>query len=482
MPAAIGRARGHATSGPVATGLLAIGAAILAAGTVAASPTNPLLPVVLIAGVAALAVAIAQPLALVALGVVAIPLEGFFPGLVGPSQAILGLAVVGWFVHLGASSPVTLPRHPALAAFALLVLAQAAGLLFAPEPLVVARQTIAWGALFLVAVLIAREASERQLAQLLYAFAICGGVAGLVAVIDPQPLTAVVFQGSDVNRATGGLGSPNALGMLLGLTIPVQLVFCLRGTSLSRLVAAVCFGLAMLGMAFAVSRGAFIGLGASMLVLAFWRPFRNAAVLLVPIVVVLSLIGHNPASPIGTRVVERLSEATTTASENPRLILWRAAPQMIEDRPVFGLGALEYGYYGPEYRLRLTEGIANHAHNLLLTIVIESGIVGLAAMVSLLGFVGAGLRRVIRYGSGLSHALGWALAATFVGFLANGVLDYGLGAAPIGSAFFGLIGCAIGLSLRAGRPAGTSRNAAQAARPPGTGPTGRPSSAITGRA
>ncbi len=425
-------------------------AALLAAGSVAVSGDAPVFAVALVAGLLVTVVAVLRPLWVVAAGVLAIPLEGFFPGLIGPSQGLLGLAAVGWLVGWGSTRPLTIPRHPVLVGFAILVVANAAGLLFAPEPFVVVRQVITWGTLLIIAFAVAHSAGLREVRALLLAFAGCGGIAGIAAIIDPQPLTSVVFTGGDVSRATGGLGSPNALGMLLVLALPVQAVFAIRGTPIERVIGAGAGVLAMMGMTLAVSRGAFIGLGVALLVLALWPPFRKAAVLAAPLVVLLAMVGNNPESKVfdTSRVINRLTEVKTTGPNNSRLVLWEAAPEMIADRPIFGLGGLEYGYYTASYGIPSTEGIAPHPHNLLLTIVVESGLVGLTGLLMMFGGLAAGLRRVTRTATGMEVGLAYGLLASFAGFFVSGILDYALGAAPIAAAFFVPVGCAVALILR----------------------------------
>lgn len=445
--------RSDITSARWTVALSALGA-LLAAGLVAAFPTQPLLPVAAVLLLVVLVVAVLRPLVIVALGVMAVPLEGFFPGLVGPSQGLLGIAALGWLVGVGASRPLVLPRHPALVGFAVLFVANAAGLLFAPEPFVVARQVVTWGTLLVIAFCIAHSADRRVVELLLLAFCVCGGLAGAVAIVNPQPLTSFVFLGGDVTRATGGLGSPNALGMLLTLAIPVQIAFALAGRPWERAVGAGGATLAMVGMTLAVSRGAFLGLGVALLVLAFWAPFRRAAIVMLPLVVVLAFVGSNPESKVfdPSALVERLTEVKTTGPNNSRIVLWEAAPAMIADRPVFGMGALEYGYYTPEYGIPSSEGVAPHAHSLVLTIVVESGLVGLTGLLLLLGGLAVGLQRAFRGSSGLTAGLSIGLLAAFAGFFVSGIFDYALGAAPIAAAFFVPVGCAVALTLRPDRP------------------------------
>ncbi|WP_354697399.1 hypothetical protein DSM112329_03024 [Paraconexibacter sp. AEG42_29] len=438
-------ARGLPTVAVFALSLLA---AAVAAGSVAAAPENPLVPVALVGGALLFCVAVLRPLAVVCLGVLAIPLEGYFPGLVGPSQALLGLAALGWLIGWASSPPVALPRHPALGGFLVLMAVILLGMAFAPEPAVVGRQLATWGALLIVAGAIAHSANAKGVELILIAVAVAGGLAGAIAVVDPQPLVGAVFLGTDVNRATGGLGSPNALGMLLGLTVPIQIVLALRAPTLElRILGAGCAALALAGMALSVSRGAFIGLAAAFLVLAFWDPFRRTLLIAVPLLITLTIVGSNPATPIGSNVVDRLSGTTQNASSNPRLDLWRKTPAIIEDHPFFGIGALEFTHYAPQYDLETREGIPNHAHNLLLTMTAETGVVGLAAFLFMYAAVARALLAVIRLGSGLERGFAFALAASFVAFFVNGILDYALGAAPLAAAFFVLVGCAVGLRV-----------------------------------
>jgi putative inorganic carbon (HCO3(-)) transporter len=436
--------------GDMAMLVLAVLAAGLAAGSVAASRGNVVVPVVLVGAIPAVAVAIWRPFAVMTLGVLVIPLEGFFPGLVGPSQALLGLGAVGWIARWAASPPLTLPRQGAITAFAALMAVEAAGLLFADEPAIVARQVATWGALLVVAAAIAHSATPRQVRQLLFALAVTGGLAGAVAIVDPQPLTGAVFLGTSVSRATGGLGSPNALGMLLALCLPLQAVFALRADTMAkRWIGGACVALALVGMGLAVSRGAFAGLGAAIVVLALWAPFRRAALILLPLLIVLSLVGSNPVSPFSAKITERLTDRSTAGTSNPRVELWKKTPAMIKDHPVFGIGGLEFLHEAPAYGMATQEGIPNHAHSLLLTMTAESGFAGLAAFLALLGSVALALRRTLRSVAGLERGLAFAMVAGFGGFFVNGILDYALGAAPIAAAFFVLVGCAVGLRVPA---------------------------------
>jgi O-antigen ligase len=418
-----------------------------------------MVPLGVVVAIAALAVAIASPMTLVEVGIIAIPLEGFVHRV---TTGIFLVAAAGWLLRWATTSPVRLPRHPALLALTVYVLANAAGLLFAPEPTVVARQVLTFTPLLIVAVMAAHPANRSHLPRLMLAVAISGGLLGLVAIADPRPLTGYVYAGPALSRATAGLGSPNVLGMLLGLSVPVQVLFAIKGSRTIRLIGLACLALALTGMTLSVSRAAFIGVGASVLVLAGWRPFRQFALIAVPLVAVLALVGHNPATPVTAKVVKRFTSSDeSTGTANPRIALWKKAPRMIADRPIFGEGALEYAHYAPSYGVTVVGGVATHAHNLLLTAAVETGLVGALALLGLFWGLALAIPRILhRARDSLEEGMGWALGACVAGFFVNGILDYALGAAPVADMFIVLSGITVGLALappsravRSGRPA-----------------------------
>ncbi|MTD43079.1 hypothetical protein GKE82_01845 [Conexibacter sp. W3-3-2] len=457
LPTAHRASRPPGAFGVALTGALVLLAGLLAAAMVNAAPSSAILPLIAAAGVVALYVAIAHPTLMVAGAALAVPLEAFRPGAISPSAAVIGLAAIGVLIRWVCTTPLRLPRHPALIAFFVLVVVNAAGLVFAVSPVDVGRQLVVWMTLLVVVGGFALTATRRDVRFVMLALAVCGGLAGAVAIIDPKPLTGYVFGGGDVTRATGGFGSPNALGALLVLTMPIQVVLALRGHPIVRAVAAGCFVVSLVGMGLSVSRGAFVGLGAALLVLALWPPVRRMAAVLLPVVLVVSLVGSNPASPIAGKVVERLTEVQTAGSSNPRLVVWRKAPQILSDHPIFGVGALHFGYYASVYGIRFPEGVPDHAHNLILNTAIENGLLGLAAFLAMFATALAAMRRVIRTASGEGAALAYALAAALTGFFVSGLVDDALGVTPIGVAFFLALGCVIGLSLDEQRRASAAR-------------------------
>ncbi|HYF28537.1 MAG TPA: O-antigen ligase family protein [Baekduia sp.] len=458
--AAVGAGSSRLGSGLATAG--AVAGAGLVAAVAAGAPPDPTPVVGLFAAAGLLAFAVWRPLAVVALGVLVVPFEGWVPGPAGPSQLVLAAAAFGWVVRWLLSPPLRLPGHPALLAFLALVAVNAAGLLFAPERSVVFGQVFTWGTLLVVAVALASAAGQPAIRDVALACAVAGGIAGVRAIVDPQPLTGVVFGGGEVERATAGLGSPNALGVFFVLVIPLQLVLTiLPGPTWQRGLAALCAALSLVGMTLAVSRGAFAGLAVALLLLALWAPFRRIALAAVPVLAAIAIIG-NPVSMVDTSdVVTRLSEVESTAASNPRIALWEATPDMIADHPLFGVGALEFGYYAASYGILSSQGTPNHAHSMPLTIAAELGLLGLAAFLAFVVGVGGALTRAARRAAPEGRGLAFGLAAGLSGFVVSGMVDYVLGSAPIAAAVFVLSGLGVALAL------GTPRAAAPTGMMPG---------------
>lgn len=112
------------------------------------------------------------------------------------------------------------------------------------------------------------------------------------------------------------------------------------------------------------------------------------------------------------------------SSFSSRMIIWNSAGKIIEDNPVFGIGAgnfqekyLEYQKFFPPY----LEWAVPHAHNLFLEFYLSSGLVGLIAFVGLI-FIWA-----IPFLKGGKETRSRSLELFFLAYMAwivlNGLLD-----------------------------------------------------------
>ena len=122
---------------------------------------------------------------------------------------------------------------------------------------------------------------------------------------------------------------------------------------------------------------------------------------------------------------------------------------MVLDHPVFGVGANEFSLVAPSYGLidPITGYTFEHPHNIVLTIAVELGLVGLAALLWLV----AGLLRVLwraRATAPADRAAAVAIAAAFTAVAVQGLVDYTLRSNVLVAVLAVLAGCAVVLGQR----------------------------------
>ncbi|MBI1276998.1 MAG: hypothetical protein GC179_02595 [Anaerolineaceae bacterium] len=205
-------------------------------------------------------------------------------------------------------------------------------------------------------------------------------------------------------RAFGTFGQPNPFGGFMGLLIPLAVmstfgyVLRWRKSDVSvNLWLAIYYGISSVilitAIAMSWSRGAWLGLGAALLIMGFFIPRRTRLGLLLFLgISVLALVvwfsGLLPQS-----IVQRLETSTTEffAFEDvrgvditpdnfaiaERLAHWQAAINMITANPFLGIGFGNYAAAYPKYQLINWNEPLGHAHNYYLNIFAEAGIIGL---------------------------------------------------------------------------------------------------------
>lgn len=141
------------------------------------------------------------------------------------------------------------------------------------------------------------------------------------------------------------------------------------------------FGMALI---LTFSRGALLALTIGLVLMALDRaPGRKYRILLLG--VAGSLVAWFAiAVPVGRRLFDFAGRSLAEVS-NDRLFVWQEAIRTIQDHPWLGVGLGNYG-------AQLTE--QPWAHNMILQVSVETGIVGLLAYLSFLGAVGWMLVRV----------------------------------------------------------------------------------------
>lgn len=181
-------------------------------------------------------------------------------------------------------------------------------------------------------------------------------------------------------------------------------------------------------VAFAVTyvRGAWVGLVVGIAVLIGLLRRGRALLAVATIVVVIALL----FLPGVRRRVESIADPTDVTTQD-RLYMWQSGLAMVRDHPLFGVGPggvkREYPRYALPQALHKHRG---HLHNTPLQILVERGIIGLAAWLAIwIGFFGC-VGRILRHlplDAIRERRLTVGALAAVAAFLVGGLTEYNFG-------------------------------------------------------
>jgi len=271
------------------------------------------------------------------------------------------LAAWGWKAFL---------RSPLSAALAALVateaIATAAGISWRAGVFEVA-STIGDALGFVVLWLtLAEPAARRTFLTLFFASGVAACVFALALTITRHPPAAFAYEHG---RAAGTFLQPNEFAGYLLFLIPLGVAQWAAPPLLRRLGLAAA-GVGAVALAMSASRSAILGmlLAAPVLVRRFGRR---------------ALIGYGIAAAVALAL--GLTVARNVAhdpSENAsRIAVWRGAMRMVERFALVGVGPVAFDVAYPLYKMPDAQVDEVHAHDLPLNVLIENGVLGLAALV-----------------------------------------------------------------------------------------------------
>ncbi len=267
------------------------------------------------------------------------------------------------------------------------------------------------------------------------------------------------FGGAVVSgRVTGVFAQPNEFGLFVAMALMIALASVPGRRPTARVFARTSVVVLIAALAVSLSRGAWLGALAGTAGLALLLPtVRRAVLRTVPIAVLLVAVATAvaPDQP-QLRILTARVLTITEGAENPydeRPAIYAEALRLTADSPWTGQGPGTFPVASASSIREGESGEAKHAHNALLTVAAETGLLGLVAV---LGLTVAVLIAVVRTAQQVRHqalpsaqAVAGAGAALLV-VVGHGLIDYPLRNPVI----FLLIWLLVGLVFAAERLAG----------------------------
>ena len=308
--------------------------------------------------------------------------------------------------------------------------------------------TAAYVLLFLVVA--AHLRTEDQLRRLFFVIAAAGTLAAVYGIGQHFGYDPLRSTEQDHTRAAMTLGNPIFAGAFLAMTMPITMALLLRARgNVSPLVHIFLVALPLtaqvMALLFTLSRGPWVGatagIGVTLILLArylgretFSRALAMLAVagaisMLVSLVPAAGVLNPDAESTVGGRLAGIIEE-TTSGGLSSRLIIWQTAGRVsttvpwvdtglypeLPDlavrglRPIIGYGPDMFPYaYQLIGETRATSSLIAHGHNFLVHTMVELGLLGVAAYLTIAAGVAFVLMRALRSLAGGGVSFGRAM-------------------------------------------------------------------------
>jgi putative inorganic carbon (HCO3(-)) transporter len=279
--------------------------------------------------------------------------------------------------------------------------------------------------------------SERRIIQLFWAVVIgigFGDVAGLWITISDA-----VRMHPQVDRLRIlSLGSAAAPYLVMVLSLIAGLTFRVRWTRGQWLVLGMAVSLSIVALILTYTRSMWIVSVVVMVMVAAlqktWWPSVVAAVLIMGLGVGLA------TSPVIQGRTRMLTDLHRDASLVERYEIWGAALNMVRDHPMLGVGAKCFIVHSERYHVPNGQ---RQAHNQLMNVAAETGIVGLICFLAWVAYYAVFLFKLRQLRTGtISRAMWLAAMGSFVVVAVHGIVE-AIFAAEIALLFMLITGCLI---------------------------------------
>lgn len=231
-------------------------------------------------------------------------------------------------------------------------------------------------------------------------------------------------------RLVGSFGNPNSLAGIMLILIPIGLFGVIRYRRECPKAAVVAMLLTAASLCILVctgSRNAYLSF-AIIFILCFYMIWRHQDWMSIKILAVFVIVvGLAAAIAAPGLVSQRLQN---NVQRDGRVYLMKSAVQIIEEKPLVGIGL---GNWGRVYHERFEADNPNHEkgiqspHNIYLQVWNETGLIGFLGFLSLIGFqLGSMIRALRQFYRRQPHGFPW-LSGLFLPLLAIflfGLMDY----------------------------------------------------------
>lgn len=409
-------------------------ALVCCAAVLLAYRTDPVVPLMGAAAIAAAIAGFVRPVWVVYAAILAVPFEAVAlplgPAALTPAESLFALAGGAWALRRIADGRLPAVPTPLTIPLLALVLAVLPGLINAQDDFQVLKRFAMWGLFFLTFNMLVAEGSRATVRNMLVALAAAGGIEGLIVVFS-------AVGGGPVDRFQGTFEHANTLGLFVAMALPAAIAVALGRSGALRAPAIAAAAAMVAALVFSLSRGAVLGAVGGLVVFLAVRSFRRllVATVAVGLVVSLLILGGAIAPPQGIPQVTALEERLTGAgpgADRPddRIRIWDNTPRLIADHLWFGVGSYNFKEFSVRYGIVKAETRQpyTHAHNVPLTVLAEMGLVGLAAFVWVLVGIARVLLRACSRRAGRDRVWAIAIAGTVTAVGLQGLVDDTIGA------------------------------------------------------
>jgi putative inorganic carbon (HCO3(-)) transporter len=304
--------------------------------------------------------------------------------------------------------------------------------------------------------LLTRLLADRRGVRQLVGALVLGGVAASLVGFGQLATGVGPIEAEGVDRIRATYRSPNNLALLLDRVAPLAVALTLAGAGWVWAAAAAAL---LLALALTYSVGGWLATATGLAVVLVLARGRRA---LVPLALIgaLAVAGTLVARP--EYLVGQLDLGPDSTS-GVRVLLWRAAVEMLRDHPLFGIGLDNFVYrYNPErggdylspegWR----EPDLSHPHNLLLDWWLSLGVLGALLLLRLLVLAWRLGRKALAATAGdrVGRALAVGWLGSLVATLAHGLIDNSFFLPDLAALWWMGLGALAILAEEAGDPSG----------------------------